>query len=836
MGLARFSVRELWSRPMRVLLTFLSIVIGVGAVVAVFLSTATTRQAQRDMLQAVSGKADLEILADGPRGVRAEVLDKVRTIPGVKVAVPSINRYAVIYFGKQQARIQVLGIDPAVDQQVRDYEIFAGSRIAASGDLLLDRSFAQSLQITVGSEVKLLTRSGMKDAKVVGLVKPQGESSVTSGATAYISLQAAQQWFRSGKNIDQIQLVLSSGSDVEQVRMRLQHALGVGVTVRTPAKRSQMTEEMMFATENGLHMSIAFALLISLFIIYNSFQMAVGERRKQLGILRAIGTTRRQMTWMILREALWISALAAAVGCLAGTYGARFLTAATERVLQVEMPGVQLHWLPFAVAICFGLGVSLVGAYLPARRASQVQPLEAIRAIEIDRDQALVRMATPLAAATIVLGSILLLTAIKGWLPLGGDIVSVVLILLGIVLLIPVSLHWLSFTLLRLVRPWLGVEAVLAQRQLTRHVGRTTLTIGVLFVASATSVGMAGNVLDNVQNVKQWYSRTIIGDFFVRASMPDMATGAAADLPVGIDKKLAAIDGVESLEGLRFVSARSGESSVLVIVQDFESKLADSFDLIDGLPAEALAGLKGEQVVVGAVLAQRLGLHRGDSIPLETPRGTENLKIAATTNDYLGGGLTIYMHRQLARKLLEIEGMDAFVVQADDRRLASVERELEKVCQESGLILQSYAELVELINGMVSGIIASLWMLLTLGCSIAAMGLVNTLSMSILEQTREIGMLRVVAMTRGQVRRMIFAQALFMGCLGLIPGVLAGSFISYAISLSAFTIIGHNITFAWRPWLILGSLTAGLVVALLASLIPAERAARLKLATALQYE
>ena len=144
--------------------------------------------------------------------------------------------------------------------------------------------------------------------------------------------------------------------------------------------------------------------------------------------------------------------------------------------------------------------------------------------------------------------------------------------------------------------------------------------------------------------------------------------------------------------------------------------------------------------------------------------------------------------------------------------------------------------MVEFINNRVNSIIVSLWVLLALGCIIAAMGLVNTLTMNILEQTREIGMLRVIAMTRRQVRRMVFAQAILLGTIGLIPGALAGIFVSYVISLSAFSILGHNVVFEMRYGLVIGCLAIGMFVVLLASLLPAERAARLKIAAALHYE
>ncbi|MEO8271138.1 MAG: FtsX-like permease family protein, partial [Aureliella sp.] len=207
-----------------------------------------------------------------------------------------------------------------------------------------------------------------------------------------------------------------------------------------------------------------------------------------------------------------------------------------------------------------------------------------------------------------------------------------------------------------------------------------------------------------------------------------------------------------------------------------------------------------------------------------------------TANDYLAGGLTIYMMRDEANKLLGVSGVDAYVVQAIPGRLAEVEQSLRDYCKAHGLLLQSYADLVQYIDKLINGVIASLWMLLGLGCLIATMGLVNTLTMNILEQTREIGMLRTVAMTRGQVRRMIFAQATLLGVIGLIPGAIAGVFVAWAIGLSSQAVLGHAVSYQFRPGLVSGCLLVGLVVVMLSSLIPAERAARLKLSSALHYE
>ncbi|MCA9133667.1 MAG: FtsX-like permease family protein, partial [Planctomycetales bacterium] len=632
------------------------------------------------------------------------------------------------------------------------------------------------------------------------------------------------------------QLIVSEQSDVAQVQAKIAAELPDGVTLRKPRTSSDMAQETLFATENGLHMAIAFALLISTFIIYNTFQMSVGERRRQLGILRAIGATRRQVAWMILREALAISVVAAVAGCFLGVAGANFLNSATEQIMQVQLPGSQLTVFPFLIAVLVGIAVSLLGAWLPARRAGSVEPVEAMRAIELQHNDEVIRRTTPLAFMVLPVGVVGLILATHDQLPFGADVVAIVGILLGCVLLIPVLLHTISTANARLLAAALGVEAKLAQKQLTRHVGRSTLTIGVLFIAMSTSAGLAGNILDNVQNVTNWYSRAIIGDFFVRATMPDLATGASATLPEDVGAELAQMQGIESLDPMRLVSAQSGEQSILIIAREFVGDPDRFFDLVQGTSRETLRGLNQGKIVVGSVLAQRLGLQLGDRLPLESGDGTLQLEVVAITNDYLGGGLTVYLDRKYAAELLGIDGVDAYVIQAQPGQLEKVERQLQEFCQSRGLLLQSYSELVTFIDSMINGVIASLWMLLALGCLIATLGLVNTLTMNILEQTREIGMLRVVAMTRNQVRRMIFAQATLLGLIGLIPGAAAGVFVAYAISLSAARVLGHNIVFHFRPGLVLSCLLVGLVVVMLSSLIPAERAARLKLSSALHYE
>jgi len=835
MALLKFSLRELTSRPVRVILTALSIVIGVAAVVSVSIATKTTRAAHEAMFSAVTGRAALEVTAEGGGSFPTSVASELDQLPGVR-AVPLIRRFTIIYYHGKKVRIQALGIVPDRDRLVRDFELTSGQMVGRGTGVMLDATFANGLGVGVGDKLKMLTPSGLRESEVVGLLEARGGSAVAAGGLLYTSLGLAQSRFKMKGSIDIVQLVLDEGVDLDATMAAVAAKLPVGLSVRQPNMRSQLAEETMMATEQGLQLATAFALVIAAFIIFNTFQMTVGERRRQLGILRAIGATRRQITLLILREGLLMGLLGTVGGGIVGVFGAHALTLGTEQLLQTTMPPIQVTILPFLLAVLFGVGLSLVATLVPARRAGRLSPSEAMCVVTPGEIEA-PRKKMTIAGLVIVLGAAIALAGCSvGWLPIDFSVSSSVVLLVGVVFLLPVALSRISQVVEWTLRPIFGIEGRLARRQLVRHPGRTAMTVGMLFIAIATGIGMANTIIDNIGDVQQWYRQAIVGDFFVRALMPDMATGEAADMPDGLGDAILKITGVEDLDTVRLVKATSGENSIVVVIREFKKQRQVYFDLVAGNDDEVLRGLREGEVIVSSVLAQRTNLKLGDSIPLETREGTRQLRIAGIANDYLAGGMTIYMHRALAEELLKVKGVDAYIIQADNRQLAAVKSALQTLCNEHGLLLQSYADLVRFIERMMNGVVGSLWALLALGFVIAAFGLVNTLAMNILEQTREIGVLRVVAMTRRQVRRTILAQATMMGLIGLAPGTVMGLLVAYLINLSTLPTTGHAILFVFRPWLLVTCFAAAFAIVICSAYLPAERAARMKLSDALQYE
>ncbi|MBL9165259.1 MAG: ABC transporter permease [Planctomycetaceae bacterium] len=826
----RLGLREARQHPGRAILTIASVAIGVAAVVAVTFTTRSTQTAFDEIFQSLAGRASLEVVAPIGQTVPADLVEKILAVPGVETVAPRLQRPAVVYVNKK-TRIQLVAaaVDPQRDVQVHEYKIVAGKPLTNTKGAVMSQLLAESLGVKVGDEVELLTRSGRIGVDVVGLFASNASGMSGQGAGLLIPLRAGQTWFLAPRKLDTIQIVFAAGADEAAVAKAIEKQLPANAELRHPANRSAMAEETILSTNQALLMARAFIILVAVFVITNTFLISVTQRRRQLGILRAIGGSRGQIAALVMSEALVMGVVGTIVGSLIGVLIANYLNAAMGAIYETTLPPIRFDAEPFIWAGVFGVGMSLLGAIVPAVKASRLNPLDALRDVLPDEIEGGSRWLVAAGVFTVIVCGALLALSIMGRLNSSVAVYAGVLGLVGLVLILPVALPVITRTVAALLPRRMRVEGRIASRQLLIHRSRTTLTVGVVFIAASAAIGLANTVLDNVQDVKNWYEKTLIADFFVRATMPDMATGLAADLPDGLDKEILAVNGVQGIDAIRLISAKAEKQNVILIVRGFNDASLQQFDVVRGDEAEIRGQLAAGQVVVGSVLAQRTKLNVGDELPLETEEGIKPFRIAAIVNDYQAGGLTVYMDRAVAEKQLEIGGVDVFVVKADHADIDAVRQQLLALAQSHGLILQSFSELQGEIDGMMSGVDAGLWGMVVLGLLVATFGVVNTLMISVLEQTFEFGLLRVVAATRGQIRKIIFAQALIVAVMAMAPAVITGIGIAYLINMATYAVTGHIIDFQLHPSLTFGAFFLGLLTIIIAAWIPAERASRVPL-------
>jgi putative ABC transport system permease protein len=682
--------------------------------------------------------------------------------------------------------------------------------------------------------------------KVVGLLGPKNAANFNPMGVVFLPLATAQRVAFGAAVINRVSVVLDNTLPENVVQAKLEDAVKVAkAKVVVPAAKSQGYKETLQQAEWGLQFTFVVSLCLALFMIFNTFLMNVSERRRQLAILRAIGSTRKQVISMLLLEGFAMGVVGTIIGCAVGVGGAYGLSLAMTRIFNGASPALHITAAPFLWAAAIGPGVSLIGVFVQAYLASLITPLEGMRPVVSEGNQKVslryfVGSATVFAVTALLFGACLV-----GVLPMGFIIPLGVVFTLAFVLVIPIVLSRLARFAAIALRPILKTEGQIASRQILRRRVRTTITVGILFISVTTAVGMGSTIMNNINSINAWLDKALMGDFFIRPAGSSLAGGASSmPMPDSVRDEIRAIDGVRNIDSVRYVAttvrapgaAEKDKKDANVIIRDFTDQDSLPLDLKDGSVSEVRDGLARGEIVLSTVLANRTNTHVGDELVVKTPKGERNFRIAGTATVYAMGGTVIYMAGDRARELMSVEGADIYAVTARPASLAVVETQLGKVCDQNGVMLQSLADLRLKVQILLNGIVASLWGLMVLGFIVSAFSMANTLSMNVLEQTRELALLRVVAMTRKQVRKTILAQAAVIAFIGLATGMVGGLIGSWTSNLCSSIMSGQSVPFAFHPFLMLACAASGLTVILLAAWIPAERAARLNLLIALQYE
>ncbi|MHC4608306.1 MAG: FtsX-like permease family protein, partial [Planctomycetota bacterium] len=766
MMLTGYTLRELGRHRARTLLTLTGVIIGVGALVAVGVTLDTTRGAYRALLESAGGRAALEVRADGESGLDPVLATKVARTPGVQTAVGSVHASAALLTDDGPQISLVLGIDPERNGVVRSLEIRNGGPLRTREDVLLDAGFAESHGFGPGDRVRVLTVTGQAVFNVAGTVEPSGAASF-GGAVTYMRLEAAQALFDLKDRVTTIEVVLEDERRHEEVAAAVRAALPAGTRVERTAARAVLARDAFLSTEQGLAGNSLLSVIAGAFIVLNTFLMNVGERRRQLALLRALGTTRKQMTRLLLREALLLSVIGTILGIGFGIGGAHLLKAGVESLLSLTIPSLTLSPTILLLALAAGPGVAVGATLVPAFRAGRTAPLDHLTDRSREHEERHRAWPIALGIACLLLLAPMEVGFVQGWLPGEWIAPGMVLLMVGSILLFPLLLKPLSWFLAWLLRPFARESGRIAFRQMARHRVRTSLTAGVFFVAVTVAIATGSSIRNGMRDVEQWYDRVLGWDHFVRAAMPDLAMLAPVALPDEVGVELESVEGVEHVGRIAFLVSRANERPAIVLARTLDR----GQPLRIGVDAEtedaARAGLLRGEAVLGTYLASRLGVSTGDTVALASRTGPVSVRVAALATEYSVGGATLYLEWSRAQDLLGAFGPHGFLIR-EEEGAREVGARLQAFCDERKLLYQSNADLMQRVNEMLQGVLGTLWMLLTLVFLVASLGAVNTLTMSVLEQTREFGLLRAIAMTRRQIGRVIRTQALSLGLLGLV--------------------------------------------------------------------
>jgi putative ABC transport system permease protein len=834
---------------LRTLLTVAGIVLGVSVFVGMHTANQSVLMAFSRTVDRIAGKTELQVSA-GETGFDESVLDTVQAASTVRVAVPVIE--AVVDSNVPgQGNLLVLGVDMTGDRSLRDYDLESGDAaviddplvfLAQPDSLMLSKEFADKNHVTIGSRLTLGTVEGPKAFTVRGIMKPSGLTSAFGGNLAIMDIYAAQKMFGRGRMFDRVDLAVKEGRTIAEAQAELRATLGPGFEVDPPSGRGQQFEAMLAAYSMMMGVSSLFALFIGMFIIYNAFAIAVTQRRSEIGILRALGATRTQIRWLFLGESAVTGVIGSIGGVVLGLLIARGIAASIGTLIN-DVYGVAQRaddvstnpWL-LGLALALGISTSIVAALIPARNAARVDPVQALQKGKYQVLSAGENRLRAALAAGLGIVSIACLTIAS----------SRVVFYVGYFLAIIVALLLapaLSLMLSRAIRPllkWIRpVEGALAADSLIQAPRRTSASVAALMLSLALVVAFAGMARASYESIIAWMNTALNPELFVLPTQSIVVR--TLRFPAEMEPALAQIPGVSLVQAVRNGRVTFRKTPIMLVAVNIPS-IAETAQLppvagaLDRMYRQTAAG---EGVIVSENLAELQHLTLGETIEIAAPHGVLRLPIVGIIVDYSDQQGTVFLDRSVFIRYWKDDTINVFRIYVKHGvDVATVrQRILERFAGQRQVFVLTNNELKAYILRVTDQWFGLTSVQIAVAVLVAILGIVNTLTVSITDRRRELGVLKAVGGLRGQIRRTIWLEALSVAALGLVLGYALGAInLYYIIQMVRHDIAGMRLTYQFPITTVLALVPTILGAALVAAIWPAESAVRGSLVEALEYE
>jgi len=833
--LSSLGSRSLAHRKGRSALTGTGIILGVAIFFGVLVANATTQKGVDNLITSFTGRADViagpvgAFDAQLPRGT----VDRLRALPDVKDVVgtygfgTALAKYPSKSDPTKPTDITVTGIVPSDAVKIRDYPFVAG-RFPRNGEIILSKKLAEDTHLGVGARLEIRGRKLTQSLPVVGVVDVQDLGGFRGpGGRTFTTMDTARtlQGDPPG-TYDGAAIILRSGVGADTWISAHRDAIP-GVRFQNAADLAAGFKQFLSVFGTFLAFFAAITLFVGAFLIYLTLSMAVIERTRMYGTLRALGATSKQVRRVVLIEAVALGVVSTILGLVVGLGLALGLLQLIGKLFQLTLPGLQIKAGAVIATVLVGLVVTTISALIPARRAGRLAPIEAMKG-DYARDTRLTR--TWIAGAVVLVLSVAISVATNS--PAASA--TVIGILLGAVLLVPLLLRPVSSLLGRFTNRMARGVGDIAVLHLAKERSRSAYTLALVMVVMAMLLATGGLYLSVRNGIGQIVDRQFGADVFVQPRVPDDGT---------FGSKLAGVRGVGPITPLRFgfasaVDKTGKQRDFFIRTIEPDSYFAVSSYLwkggSDGAAKSSLQ--RGGSVLLSAEVARELDVGIGDSVEINTTSGKHAFRVAAT---YIGaaGPPEITMGIKDARRYLSASRPVAYGLNVKPgSNPNTVAKEIKTALAASQPDTQTSAEAKDQARGQIATYFQIVYAILLIAAIVGLLGLANTLAMSVLQRFREIGILRAIGVTRSQAWRMVLVESTTMGLTAFVLSIPLGVLLTWLVVRGTSQGFGFTIPtiypWVWIPFVAL----FGIFIAVVAAIAPGRRAARLQVVTALQYE
>lgn len=835
----RAALKSLLGRKVRLLMSTFAIVLGVAFVAGTLIFTDTLNRSFTALFASTVGDVVVSPTGESTSGtgstrtIPGPLVRELEKVEGVARVDGNITDASVMVIGKDGKALGGLGAPglagnftgaPA-GHGLSGLVVVQGREPEGAGEVVLDADSAKRAQLFVGQEIQLVTslEKGLLTPTLVGIVDFPDGGSLNGASWVGFETRVAQRLFLDGRRqFHDLWVTAEPGVSQEQLRNRVDKQLPGRFEAQTgddvaEASASELLKAVSFLT-TFLLIFAGIALVVGAFLIVNTFSILVAQRSRELALYRALGASKRQVTGSVLAEAAVLGTLGATLGIGLGVLMALAIRSLFAGV-GLDLSGQPLVFRPrtFLAAYVVGVLVTMGAAWLPARRTARIAPVQALRD-DVAMPEGSLRKRFGIGMALLVVGGTSLALGLyavdvesDGWF-VGAGVLG---ILFGVVAASPVISHPFLTAARALLAAVFGTVGNLAGQNSLRNPRRTTATASALMIGLALAGTMAILGDSAKASVDRSIEENFRGDYIVSNMVGQPFSPAIA-------RKMKRVEGVEQVVAQRFVRAEvDGEPRGLAAASSDALQGLLGMEVLEGSVADLARGT----VVVDRSFADSSGLGVGDEV-VATMNGTDRpLRVVAVFADNPVLGASLVTTKQTLVRAGYPDRDNFLIIDAAEGSAVARTRIEEVVADLVTVTVKDQAAFAQEQREPIDQLVLMIFALLGLALLIAVLGIVNTLALSVIERTREVGLLRAIGLGRPQLRRMITLESVVIATLGASLGVVLGVGFGTALMQSLRDQGLEVLSIPWDQMVVF--LVVAVVVGVLAAVLPARRAAGL---------
>jgi putative ABC transport system permease protein len=821
----------------------LGIALGVAVVIAIDLANESSRRAFQLSSEALVGKATHQ-LQGGPSGIPEDLYRQIRVEDGIRTSAPVVEGIAIAIDLDQQP-LQILGVDPLAEAPFRNYLQAAPIQLPGFErfytdpfSVIISEGFADRYSLEPGERIRLQVNDRLASVSILAVFSPtEGELAAALDNLLLMDLAAAQELTGSVGQLSRIDLILSE-SDADKLSKRLPP----GVRLQPASEQASTVSQLTAAFELNLTALSLLAIVVGMFLIYNTMMFSVVQRRTALGTLRVLGVSDLQVMGSILFEALIVGVLGSGFGLLMGYFlgqGAVQLISQTINDLYfvVNVRNTVFTAAMVAKGFAIGTGASLFAACIPALEAASVPPVTVLRRSKFEEGfQDLIPKIRTVGISLIALSAILLLT-----LPdfLGLNFAAIFILIVGIALIVPWSVTFLMELYSIPLSKVFGLRGRFAARRVVKGLSRTSVAVATLMISLSVTIGVNIMISSFRSTVENWLDVTLRADLYISAPTTG-GTRPNANLSPDLLNRLLPIQGIENIETFHTVIVESPMGPIQLSVADGSRERDQSvYRFAQGTPSQVWQKVQEGAVIVSEPFAYRYQIpQNGGEVTLITDHGKETFPVVGIYYDYSSDQGAVLMSDNIYREHWQDQSISSIALYLDENTdLERVSREVQEAFRGTGLLIQPNRMIRDQALKIFDRTFAITSALRILTVLIAFIGVLSALLALLLERSREGATMQALGMVPEDFTGMTLLESGVLGSLaGFLSwptGVILAVILIFVINLRSF---GWTIQMEVDPLIFGQALLIGLLAALLASIYPIYKLNQRSIAESLQRE